>query len=161
MSRPTNNRIVHEPPIFSRFKPVGIRGNESKQVLLTLDEYEAFRLADHEGLSHEAAAEEMEISRPTFSRIIENARKKIAMLIIKGNTLSIEGGNINFRNNILRCQDCGHMFKIGFNQMFSECPACQSKNLINLAGGFGHGRCNRNNNLKKGGNYAKRRQNRS
>ena len=49
------------------------------------------------------AAEEMEISRPVFSRLIEQARKKIAQLIINGHLLSIEGGNIHFRKNIIKC----------------------------------------------------------
>jgi len=161
MSRPQNNRIIHEPPIFSEFKPVGIRGPNLKQVFLTLDEFESLRLADQLGLSHAEAAEEMEISRSTFSRLIEKARKKIADFIIQGKLLTIEGGNIYFRNNIIRCQNCGHMFKSNFADLITECPTCHSNNLLNLAGGFGHGKCcNINNrssyiNQKKGGNYAR------
>ncbi len=154
MSRPENNRIVHEPPVFTDFKPIGVKGITLEQILLSLDEFEAFRLADHVGLSHEEAAEEMEISRPTFSRLIEKARKKIADFIIEGKMLSIDGGNIHFRNNIIKCQSCGHMFKTKFNEEITECPACHSKNILNLAGGFGHGKCC--NHKNKGGNYAKR-----
>ena len=157
MPRPKNNRIVYEPPIFTDFKPIGVRGVSLDQVVLNLDEFEAFRLADHIGLSHEEAAEEMEISRPTFSRLIEKARKKIADFIISGKVLNIDGGNIHFRNNIIRCKDCGQMFRISFNEKIMECPACHSKNILNLAGGFGHGKCCNNRNQKRGGNYAKRR----
>ena len=53
----------------------------------------------------------------------------------------IEGGSIHFRYNIIRCQSCGHMFRINISDTIAECPACRSKNLLNLAGGFGHGRC--------------------
>ena len=141
MSRPKSDRIVHEPPLFSDFKPIGVRGQDLEQILLTLDEFEAFRLADNMGLSHATAADEMEISRSTFTRLIEKARQKIAEFIIHGKLLSIEGGSIHFRNNIIRCQSCGHMFKINISNTITECPACHSKNLINLAGGFGHGKC--------------------
>jgi len=149
MPRPKNNRIVHEPPVFTDFKPIGVKGVALEQVLLSLDEFEAFRLADHLGLSHEEAAGEMEISRPTFTRLIEKARKKIAEFVIEGKMLSIDGGNIHFRNNIIKCQSCGHMFKTKFNDTITECPACHSENLLNLAGGFGHGKCCSHRNQQK------------
>lgn len=141
MPRPQDNRIVHEPPLFTDFKPMGIRSQELEQVNLTLDEFEAFRLADHIGLSHAEAAEEMEISRSTFSRLIERSRKKVAGLIIHGRLLTIDGGSVHFRNNIIRCRDCGHMFRTNISSTITRCPACSSVDLINLAGGFGHGRC--------------------
>lgn len=141
MARPQSDRIVHEPPLFSNFKPMGVRGQDLGQILLTLDEFEAFRLADQVGMSHAAAAEEMEISRSTFTRLIEKARKKIADFIIQGKMLTIEGGSVHFRNNILKCQSCGYMFKTNMDNNLRECPACHSGNLINLAGGFGHGKC--------------------
>ena len=141
MPRPQDNRIVHEPPLFSEFKPMGVRGRNLEQILLTLDEFEALRLADFVGLSHAEAADEMEISRSTFTRLIEKARKKIADFLIQGKLLTIEGGSIHFRNNIIHCQDCGHMFKTNIDNAITECPACHSKNLLNLAGGFGHGKC--------------------
>ncbi len=141
MPRPQDNRIVHEPPLYSEFKPMGVRGRNLEQILLTLDEFEAFRLADFIGLSHAEAADEMEISRSTFTRLVEKARKKIADFLIQGKLLTIEGGSIHFRNNIIHCQDCGHMFKTNIDNAITECPACHSKNLLNLAGGFGHGKC--------------------
>jgi len=156
MPRPQDNRIVYEPPLFTEFKPMGVKGQDLEQILLTLDEYEAFRLADYNGLSHATAADEMEISRSTFSRLIERARRKIAEFMIQGKWLTIEGGNIHFRNNIIRCLNCGHMFRISIHRTIAECPACHSNNLVNLAGGFGHGRCCNYRHQKKGGNYAKR-----
>ena len=156
MPRPKNNRIVHEPPIFTDFKPIGVKGVSLVQICLSLDEFEAFRLADHVGLSHEEAAGEMEISRPTFTRLIEKARNKIADFIISGKLLNIDGGNIHFRNNIIKCQSCGHMFRIKFGDEIKECPSCNSTSILNLAGGFGHGKCCNNRNQKRGGNYAER-----
>ena len=151
MARPEKDRIVLNPPLFSEFKPVGVPSNSLIQVLLTLDEYEAFRLADYLGMSQLEAAEEMEISRPTFTRLIEKARKKIADFIVQGKVLSIEGGNIHFRRNIIKCLDCGHMFQINMSESLVECPNCKSKNLINLAGGFGHGICCAKRNRRRGG----------
>lgn len=141
MPRTEKNRIVGEPPLFSAFKPIGVKGPALSKIMLTLDEYEALKLADDMGLSHAEAADEMEISRSTFTRLIDRARKKMADFIIHGKMLVIEGGNIHFRNNILRCMECGQMFKTGFDEHLTNCPACNSDKLINFAGGFGHGKC--------------------
>jgi predicted DNA-binding protein (UPF0251 family) len=63
-----------------------------EQVALTVDELEALRLADLEGLYQEQAAEEMGVSRQTFGRILEAAHKKVADALVGGKALSIEGG---------------------------------------------------------------------
>ncbi len=141
MARPQNNRIVNNPPLFNEFKPVGVAGRDLSKIYLSIDEYEAIRLADNIGLSHLEASREMNVSRSTFSRLIETARQKIAEFIITGKMLTIEGGNIHFTNNIIKCFDCGYMFNIKIDEHFSECPQCKSKNLINIAGNYGHGRC--------------------
>ena len=141
MSRPKKERMVHNPPVFVNFKPMGVRVSSLAQVFLTLDEYEAIRLADYLGMEHSEAAEEMEISRSTFTRLIEKARKKVSEFMVEGKELIIEGGNIHFRGNLIRCLDCGHMFKTSFEDEMTKCPVCGSANLLDLAGGFGHGRC--------------------
>jgi len=141
MSRPKNNRIVYEPPSYTEFKPAGVSVKLLEEVQLSLDEFEAVRLADLLGMSHEEAAVEMEISRSTFSRLIVKSRKKIADFFFQGKLLTVAGGNIHFRKNIIKCSSCGHMFKIDIGTMMSECPECGSHNLLSLAGGFGHGEC--------------------
>lgn len=159
MSRPKSNRTVHEPPLFVEFKPTGVAGKNLEQRFLTLDEFEAIRLADLEGMSHEEAANEMNISRSTFSRLIDKSRQTIASFLIKGQLLTIDGGNIHFKNNIIRCFDCGHMFKTSIDLPLTKCPACSSSRLENLAGGFGHGVCCTNeihSHSKIGGKNAKR-----
>jgi predicted DNA-binding protein (UPF0251 family) len=110
-------------------------------IQLSLDEYEAVRLADYLGMDHKEAAEMMEISRSTFTRLIEKSRRKMAKFIIDGAELTIEGGNIHFRGNILKCNSCGHMFNTGFEKIITNCPACGSDSLTDMAGGYGHGRC--------------------
>jgi predicted DNA-binding protein (UPF0251 family) len=61
-----------------------------EEVNLSLDELEAIRLADYEGLYHEQAAEKMNISRPTFGRILNEARRKLAEVLVDGKALKIE-----------------------------------------------------------------------
>jgi predicted DNA-binding protein (UPF0251 family) len=162
MPRPKNERIVHEPPLFTEFKPAGVPGKDLKEMLLSLDEFEAMRLADYLGMSHEEAADEMGISRSTFSRLVEKSRRKIAEFIFQGRVLVIDGGNIHFRRNIIQCSDCGHMFKTNISAEVFECPVCHSHRLVNLAGGFGHGKCcigkhlKHHKNKRKGGKYATR-----
>ncbi len=141
MPRPKNRRYVFEPPLFTEFKPVGVAARTLRANSLALDEYEAIRLADYQGLSHEEAADEMGISRSTFSRLVVGARKKVSDSIVNGKMLTIEGGQIHFRNNIIRCMNCGNIFKIKISNALLRCPECGSANLQNLAGGFGHGRC--------------------
>jgi len=141
MPRRKKRRMVSAPPVYSSFKPIGVRRNEIHRVSLDLDEFEAIRLADYMSMDHSEASDEMEISRSTFSRLIETARKKIAQFIIEGKELYIKGGNIHFRGNLIRCNECGNMFSIGMGETMVVCPNCKSENLLNLAGGYGHGRC--------------------
>jgi uncharacterized protein len=72
------------------FKPRGIPLVDLQEVSLSLDELEALRLADYEGLYHEEAAAEMKVSRATFGRIISGARRKMAEVLIQGKALKIE-----------------------------------------------------------------------
>jgi predicted DNA-binding protein (UPF0251 family) len=63
-----------------------------EEVVLTVDEFEAIRLADLENLYQEQAAEKMNVSRQTFGRIIEAAHKKVAEALVEGKALKIAGG---------------------------------------------------------------------
>jgi uncharacterized protein len=84
MSRPKCCRKVGCAPDKNYFKPKGIPSTELEEVVLSLDEFKAIRLADSEGLYQEDAAVKMNISRQTFGRIIESAHKKIADILING-----------------------------------------------------------------------------
>ena len=61
-----------------------------EELSITMDELEAIRLADYDGLYHEEAARKMEISRQTFGRILNEAHKKVAESLLKGKALKIE-----------------------------------------------------------------------
>jgi len=97
MSRPVNERLVRSGLQQRRFKPAGILTRELEEVVLSLDGAEAICLADLEGLYQEAAAQRMGVSRQTFGRIVEAARRTIADAIINGKCLRIEGGDIAMR----------------------------------------------------------------
>jgi len=93
-------------PGFRMFKPMGIPAMEIEQVVLTLDEFEAIRLVDLDGMDHEGASALIGISRPTLSRLVEQARHKVADAVVTGKALVIEGGNVEMVNRG-RCDDCG------------------------------------------------------
>jgi DNA-directed RNA polymerase subunit RPC12/RpoP len=78
----------------------------------------------------------MAISRPTFTRLIEKARNKIARAIIDGLELVVEGGNIEFQNTLRRCLDCGDEQIIPYNEDRANCPECGSENVEDLAKNF-------------------------
>jgi len=111
MARPNKTRQVGEKPVICNFKPVSIPSVNLETVSLAIDEFEAVRLADYEGLEHEEAAELMNISRPTFTRLIEKARGRVAQFLVEGKELIIAGGNIEFVNRG-RCGRCGKEFSI-------------------------------------------------
>jgi predicted DNA-binding protein (UPF0251 family) len=81
-------------PQVTYYKPRGIPLVELQCVELTVDEFEAIRLADCERLYHEQAAERMNVSRQTFGRILDAARAKVADALVHGKALSIEGGPV-------------------------------------------------------------------
>ncbi len=97
MVRPIKHRSVCGVPCVDYFKPRGIPLHELEEVCLTLDEYEALRLADLEGLYQEEACQEMNVSRATFGNILLSARRKVSEAIIRGKALKIEGGFCTFR----------------------------------------------------------------
>jgi len=77
-------------PESNYFKPRGVPLSALEEVILTVDEFEAIRLADHEGLYHEEAAVRMSVSRATFGRILDSARGKVADAIVNGKALKID-----------------------------------------------------------------------
>ncbi|MBK8943847.1 MAG: DUF134 domain-containing protein [Ignavibacteriae bacterium] len=89
MPRPKKNRITCCNPTATYYKPQGIPLRFLDELILEKDEFEAINLADYENLSHEDAAERMNVSRATFGRIIKSARNKLAESIIFGKAIKI------------------------------------------------------------------------
>jgi predicted DNA-binding protein (UPF0251 family)/predicted Fe-Mo cluster-binding NifX family protein len=99
--RPKSCRRVGVQPNVDYFKPRGVPVSMLEEVVLTVDEFEAIRLADLEGHYQEEAAVRMNVSRPTFGRIIESARRKIAEALVQGKALRIEGGKVEVASAII------------------------------------------------------------
>ena len=106
MPRPKQNRKVTSPPLMLGYKPFGIPRSQLESVIIHYDEFEAIRLLDYEGLMQEQAAERMNVSRPTLTRIYEQARRSIAKAFIEGKMILIEGGNVEFSSEWFRCKRC-------------------------------------------------------
>lgn len=93
MVRPKLCRRVWFNPDVTYFKPAGIRMVDLEEAVLSVDEFEAVRLKDLLGMEQDKAAKKMNISQPTFHRLVLSARKKIADALINGKAIKIEGGN--------------------------------------------------------------------
>ena len=153
MARPTHCRRVGSMPQSDYFKPRGVPLSALEEVVLTVDEFEAIRLADLEGLYQEQAAEKMKVSRPTFGRIIESAHKKVAEALVQGKALKIEGGEFEMAvTRRFRCGNCQRTWELPYGTGRPEsCPSCDSRTIHRaeedrgFPGGFGRGqgRCRR------------------
>lgn len=110
------------------FKPAGIPTSMLETVSLTVEEVEAIRLKDLEGLEQEDCAERMHVSRPTFFRILRSAREKVAKALICGMAINIEGGSFSLAKRNFRCKACGHEFALPFGKGKTcaevTCPQC-------------------------------------
>ncbi len=95
MPRPRRCRRVAAEPHVVYFKPAGVPLSGLEESILSIDEYEAIRLKDLEGLDQDACAESMQISQPTFHRLLSSARKKVAESLVNGKAIKIHGGNIS------------------------------------------------------------------
>ena len=132
MSRPHICRRVGCEPDAAYFKPRGIRMSHLEEQVLGIDELESLRLADLLGLYQEDAASRMNVSRQTFGRIVESARKKVADALVNGKALKIEGGAIAMMTAMrkFRCSECGHAWEIPHGTGRPEgCPSCKSTNI--------------------------------
>ncbi|PIN93591.1 hypothetical protein COU61_00805 [Candidatus Pacearchaeota archaeon CG10_big_fil_rev_8_21_14_0_10_35_13] len=90
MPRPRGRRRIRGMPRADYYKPAGIPVREIEVVVITGEEFEALRLKDKEGLEQNECAEKMQVSQPTFHRIITTARKKVSEAIIEGKALRID-----------------------------------------------------------------------
>ncbi|GAB6157122.1 DUF134 domain-containing protein [Desulfotomaculum varum] len=126
MARPPKCRLVERLPAITYFKPQGIPMSQLSEVILSVEELEAVRLRDLEGLEHEECAEKMAVSRPTFHRIVTGARRKIAEALINGLAIRVEGGNFRVTLIKLRCNQCGHAWEGTFCRRHTQCPCCKS-----------------------------------
>ena len=130
MARPAKPRFVTGEPCVDFFKPRGIPLRELEEERLSVEELEALKLADIEGLYQEDAAERMEVSRPTFQRVLKSARGKVARCLVEGKALGIEGGNyvLAGEGKTFECLSCENSweepFGSGVRACETVCPKC-------------------------------------
>jgi len=138
MPRPRLSRRVRAAPGIDYFKPAGIRMADLEESTLTIDEFEALRLKDLEGLGQEESAKKMNISQPTFHRLVMHARKKTADAIVNGKAIKIEGGDFKIAGSRGRgpgstctCPRCGNTTpkQRGIPCASMKCPKCNT-NMI-------------------------------
>ena len=136
MVRPQKHRKVAYNPHVSYFKPRGIPMLELDEVKLTVDEREAMRLSDLLGLSHEDAGRRMGVSRATFGRILQKARRTVADALINGKAINVEGGSYRVvgGNRIFCCEQCRHQWEeeLGTGPP-AECPNCGHDRMHRIA----------------------------
>ncbi len=130
MPRGKRWRHVSKEPSVQVFKPAGIPANILEEILITVDEFEAVRLADYEGMSQRDASTVMKVSQPTFNRILSSARSKIARALVQGCVLRIEGGKylLSDGSGMLVCQDCGTVIDSDAKDVHT-CPKCGSTRI--------------------------------
>lgn len=138
MARPCKPRFVSGEPAIDFFKPRGIPLRDLEQESLSVEELEALRLTDIVGLYQEDAAERMEVSRPTFQRVLKSAREKVARCLVEGKALEIEGGNyvLGGDDRTFECRSCGHNWKepwgSGARACETICPECGGATVVRM-----------------------------
>jgi len=142
MPRPPKYRRVEFMPGINYFKPAGVPLRQLEEVVLAVEELEAVRLKDMEGLEQEDCAARMGVSRPTFFRILNAARGKIAEALIVGKAIRVEGGCYRLAEQKMRCRQCDYEWEPEAEETES-CPKCGSKKLEGAVFGRGQGRCRR------------------
>jgi uncharacterized protein len=129
MPRPVKCRRIENIPEATYFKPAGIPIRDLEEVSLSPVEIEALRWKEIENLDQEGGAAKMNVSRPTFQRILASARYKITDALLKGKAIRIEGGNFEIAARRFVCRQ-GHEWDVPFQTAVSqppqECPSCQS-----------------------------------
>ena len=132
MSRPPKCRRVSFLPSVTYFKPAGVPLRALEEVQLSVEEAEAIRLKDLEGLEQEGGAERMNISRPTFQRVLASARQKMADALLNGKAIRIEGGSFAMALSWFKCLN-GHEWEVPFEIMTSTppqlCPTCNTSSI--------------------------------
>jgi uncharacterized protein len=132
MPRPRKCRRVAFSPEVTYFKPAGIPLRMLDEVDLTIEELEAIRLKDLEGLEQEEGAQRMNVSRPTFQRMLTSARHKLAEALLQGKAIRIGGGTFELNTQKCRCLNQHEWQAVPGKPDELECPVCNSKEIMKV-----------------------------
>ena len=129
MPRPKRIRKMNNPPHFKGFRPIGLP-EENTPVVINFEEYEAIRLSDYELNGHVEASQIMGVSRPTYTRIYESARRKVALAFVQGKAIVFEGGKVYFDSDWFSCKSCGCWFNHPAKELeIKNCTLCGSADI--------------------------------
>jgi len=129
MPRRRRLRKVVAPPSFKGYKPFGCEKEQKGPVELLYEEYEAIKLADYDLMNHQEASKLMGISRATFARIYESARRKIAQAFVETKEIKTVYGNAVLDGIWFLCNHCHARFTIPSTVKESNCPMCKSDDI--------------------------------
>ncbi len=110
MPRPTKPRKVCCMPQSRMFVPHPLSGS-SENVVITVDEFEAFRLMDYMGMSQEECAKSMGVARTTVQKIYSDARQKIAEALVTSKSIKIDGGDYTLYDETERRNSPGRCYR--------------------------------------------------
>jgi len=126
MARPKSLRKVVKPPGFKGYRPYGHTNKSGGPVELLYEEYEAMKLADYDLMTHLEASKIMGVSRATFARIYERARRKMAQALVEVKEIKSVYGGAWFDKSWLICNQCNARFTIPETIKERNCPVCKS-----------------------------------
>ncbi|MGD2034029.1 MAG: DUF134 domain-containing protein [Bacteroidales bacterium] len=132
MPRRRRLRKIVAPPGFRGYRPYGVNRSVQGLVELLYEEYEAIKLADYDMMNHKEASELMGISRPTFARIYESARRKMAKALVETKEIKTVYGNALLDDNWFVCDSCYARFTIPGTLKKNNCPMCSSGQIESL-----------------------------
>ena len=127
MARTKKNRLIQKAPHFAGFRPQGAQNKSRTEVFINFEEYEALNLCDYELLTQAEAAQMMNVSRPTFTRIYESARRKIAKAFVEASSIRFEEGNVEIAH-WYHCDHCKITFTLIENAP-KVCPLCKNDEI--------------------------------
>ena len=129
MPRNCRQRRIIAPPRFRGYKPYGCVLHDNEPIELLYEEYEAIKLADYKQMNHQEAAVLMGVSRATFARIYEKARRKIAQALVETKEITTSAGHSYSDNQWYTCNDCHARFTLPYTEKGRKCPLCKSKQI--------------------------------
>lgn len=132
MVRPRRFRRIFQEPQTRCFKP-DLNGDNDivNTVEIPMDEIEAIRLKDYLNIKQDKAADMMDVSQPTFHRILTLARGKVAKALVEGKMIKIKGGDFVGDKGRYKCEICGFEW-YSPEKEYEKCPDCESENIYKI-----------------------------
>ncbi|MEA1943998.1 MAG: DUF134 domain-containing protein [Euryarchaeota archaeon] len=147
MPRPRLHRHIRSSFDYDYFKPCATCLQDIDEVILKMEEMESIRLKDHLGMDQRDAATQMNVSQPTFHRILTEARRKIACALVCGRPIRIHGGTYRMTMTSKRkfkCYECQYEWEEPHGTARPEkCPKCGSTNIHRAEEDRGYARADR------------------